>query len=203
MKSLVVLVALGGVAHAELFPMFPQSPRVQTTRIGEGDTAYAAFGAGPAGTLRGTLGQRFQAGEAAMRLAVGYREGLWAIEGVFAGGEVEDAQFSGISKLMSLGLELKRHVPLSRSWSVYARGGVHRNFTDDTLPDEPVLRGSSIAGGVGIQVGAYVPGTSTHRRLAEMSAWLDLGAQRVRLADDEMRLAGSIRTVLLGVSLGL
>lgn len=135
-----------------------------TTSPARADGVYFAGALGP-GWLRSADGQHSDVNTetARTRAAIGVRAGNWAIE-PFVATELTNASNPSTTSpaLTDYGIDLKRVMPVSRTFSIYVRGSMSHLAYPDQAPccliDDPGFRGPSMDlygyGGRGLGLGA-------------------------------------------------
>jgi hypothetical protein len=183
LAAIAVIAASAGAAHAG---------------------GYVAIGAGGDADLHGDLENHFTTeGASAGRLAIGQRFGPLAVEAVLFGTDLHGA--SGMTgpgndySTMSLGVDLKYHIPLVGGLEAYGRAGLNKTWVVDGF-DTTMDLGYSGRGynlGAGLQYGfRLLP-------LVEAAIWADYNHQVMTLHEQgRASLEGGADMLTLGVSLG-
>ncbi len=169
---------------------------------------YVSFGVGLDTGVRGDIDSHVsQDTSTTARLALGHRNGALGVELVAAGTDFGDSQGPGEASWLSLGVDVKYHVPLGTHFEAYARGGWHRGWLGSNMSAESgreVIAGRlrSNYSGNGYAVGAGLQYNLSFGPLMNASIWTDYGRNLFDLgSEDDGDLGGSSDTLSLGVLL--
>ena len=153
--------------------------------------SYVGLGIGANAPISGTIGDAFSTGDARnARFTFGQRAGNIAVEGSLYGTELHRGQET--FHTLSVGLDLKYHLPLFVGLGAYGKAGVHRTWLQG---DDEVL--DSYAGN------SYAFGGGLDYTFALATLYLDYTHQALDLNSDRspVILDGNANIVSAGVSL--
>jgi len=148
---------------------------------------YVSLGIGKS-DLGGGLNQSFDDTDSgAYKLSVGQRFGNWALEASLFGSDFIDGLEQ--ESTLSLGVGLKYHFMHTGPLSLYGMGGLNKTWLNDHA-------GTGYDLGLGAELGFKMP-------FAQMAIFAELAHHETELrSTGTADLDGSIRTAMIGVSVG-
>ncbi len=156
---------------------------------------YGGVGFGGFARTDGKLAERIDAGsQVGGRIVLGTRSDNVSVEGVFFGTDFEDRADGTVGSTLSLGVDVKLHVPLLPKLEGYVRGGINDTWIGgaSSLSD---YSGRGYDYGLGAEYrvagGRLLP--------VEVTLWVDWNRQILSLDGPGADLSGGITMINVGV----
>lgn len=171
--------------------------------LGSASAAHAGYisaGIGAEADLGGTLDEHFSTENTSSgRIAIGERFGAVALEASLFGTSLNgQSQLAGSGEYstVSMGIDLKYHIPISGSFEAFVKAGLNKTWLASAADTMSEYSGRGKELGAGVQYRLKLP-------ITQAAIWLDYTLQDTELRSDNDRpLDGSVEMWTLGVSLG-
>lgn len=176
-----------------MIPIALASTVISATALADG--LYGGVGFGGYARLDGKLAERMDTGShVGGRIVVGTRDGNVSLEGALFGTDFEDRLDGSTGSTMSLGVDVKLHVPLFPKLEGYLRGGLNQtSIVGDSGLGDHSGRGYDYGAGLEYRL------AGGHIMPIDVTLWLDWNRQVVGLHGPGADLPGSITMINAGV----